>query len=69
MLEVMDTYNHDDFHHQYKKYETYHKISMTINRLPKQVKILPLSQKNFVFLTLLITVLDEMYSMTYIYIV
>ena len=38
MLDIMDTYNHDDMHHQYKKIGSYNDISMMINRLPKKVK-------------------------------
>jgi hypothetical protein len=38
MLEIMDTYNHDDMHHQYGKNENYNHISMIMNRVPKKVK-------------------------------
>ena len=38
MLEIMDTYNHDDqHHHQYGKNENYPQMSMMINHMPKKV--------------------------------
>jgi predicted Zn-ribbon and HTH transcriptional regulator len=38
MLEIMDTYNHDDMHHQYGKNENYNHISMIMNRVPKKMQ-------------------------------
>jgi hypothetical protein len=37
MLEIMDTYIHDDMHHEYGKNGSYNHISMMINRVPKKV--------------------------------
>ncbi len=38
MLDIMDTYNHDNMHHQYGKIENYKNIPMIINHVPKKVK-------------------------------
>ncbi len=38
MLDIMDTYNHDDMHHQYGKNGNYNNISMIMNCVPKKVK-------------------------------
>ncbi len=38
ILEIMDTYNHDDMHHQYGKNGNYNHLSMIVNCGPKKVK-------------------------------
>ena len=39
MLNIMDTYNHDNMYHQYGKNGHYNNNSILINHLPKKVKI------------------------------
>jgi hypothetical protein len=53
MLDIMDTYNHDDMHHQYGKNENYNNISIMMNRTPKKVIFRNLIEEIRVFLTLL----------------
>lgn len=39
MLDIMDTYNHDDMHHLYGKTENYKNLSMMMSAVPNKVKI------------------------------
>jgi hypothetical protein len=38
MLDIMDTYNHDDMQYRYVKTENYNNNSTLMNRGPKKVK-------------------------------
>lgn len=38
MLDIMDTYNHEDMHLRYGKNGHFHQISMMANRIPKKVR-------------------------------
>jgi len=66
MLDIMDTYNHDDMHHQYGKNENYNNISIMMNRTPKKVIFRNLIEELRVFLTLLMIRQRKIYSITYI---
>jgi hypothetical protein len=50
----MDTYSHDDMHHQYGKNGNYNNISMMMNCGPKKVKFDNLTEAIRFFLLLLI---------------
>jgi hypothetical protein len=39
MIEIMDTYNHDDIHHQYGKIGNYKNNSMLMTRISKKVNM------------------------------